>query len=206
MLLRRYSRGGLAPVLALCACLLLVGGCDLIHKLTGGGEAVPSPVPEALFPLHTALEAGAKDSAKSTVAVVAVVDHSRFVPAAPPADGSAPPASDDTEALRLERLTRQELNNGLIHNKLLDVVQPDETLMQQARNEVIKNNSAALSVETVKALGGKLKVMFIVNAVIEEGGASVSVAGQRVEDGSLVFQDSVRNWSIFATPETAAAE
>jgi hypothetical protein len=77
--------------------------------------------------------------------------------------------------------------------------------MQTARDEVIKNNSAALSAETVKKLGAQLKVMFIVNAVIESDGQSVNVTGQRVEDGSTVFQDSVKNWSIFAAPAEGEA-
>jgi hypothetical protein len=219
MLLRRDSRRRvLAALLALgCACLL-ASGCDQLKKLIGGNAPADDPVPEALYPLHTALEAGAKDDQKSTVAVLAVVDQSRFTPA-PAAGGdqaaggaaagaSGSPAAapaDDTDALRLERLARQALNNGFIHNKLLDVVQPDDALMQQARDEVVKNNSAALSTQTVKDLGAKLKVMFIVNAVIENGGAEVNVAGQRVDDGSLIFQDSVKNWSIFAAPTEGAA-
>jgi len=210
MLLRRqHSRRILTALLLLCFACCELSGCDQLKKLLGGDKGgAANPVPEALFPLHTALEAGAKDGAKSTVAVLAVVDQSRFVKATttPPADGSAPPPpADDTEALKLERLTRQELNNGFIHNKLLDVVQPDEALMQTARDEVIKNNSAALSVDTVKKLGEQLKVHYIVSAVIEDSGTSVSVAGQRVEDGALIFQDSVKNWAIFAAPPPADA-
>ena len=211
LLRRRDNYRALTAVVALVCSCLLSGGCDQLKKLIGNDTPAVNPVPEALFPLHTALEAGAKDGAKSTVAVLAVVDQSRFKPATPPApppaDGSAPPPatpSDDSDALRLERIARQELNNGFIHNKLLDVVPPDDALMQKARDEVIKNNSATLSVASVKELGAQLKVQFIVNAVIENGGAAVSVAGQRVDDGSIVFQDSVKNWPIFATPDTSA--
>jgi hypothetical protein len=173
--------------------MVLLASCDQLSGLFAENSATP-PVPSALFPLHSALEEGHSKSDLSVVAVLAVVSQTRIGAAGAEAKNA------DPEALRLERLVRQELNNGFIRNHKLEVVQPDSDAISQAQAEVLSVNNAALSSELAQSLGQKLKVDYVVCAVIEADGRIVNVASQRTSDGKLVFQDSVRDWSIFEQP------
>lgn len=199
MFLQRKQHGSLS--IGLLLAVLLCASCDQLAGLLGDADG-GQPVPSELFPLHKALEDGGGKGHAASVAVLAVVNDSRIAAAGTdPAAG--PEQAPDGEALRLERLLRQELNNGFVRNRKLEVLQPGADIIAQAQAEVQRVNSAALSSEQARQLGERLHVDFIVCAVIEEGGRLVNVASQRSSDGKLVFQDSVRNWSIFAEPDAA---
>jgi len=193
--------GGLA-MLACCAGLL---SCDLLKTKPPDPDA---EVHKKLNQLQIALEQNVPDGSTTVVAVVAVVDTAAMVPVAKDAKPSEEAAAKEQAALGRERDVRQELNNVLVANKLMDVVQPDQAQIDKGRQEIIATNSTPLSAALASELGTALKAQYLVCAMIDEDGKQVDVEAQQTADGKVVFQDTLLNWSILkpAAVEEAPAK
>ena len=153
--------------------------------------------------LQIALEQNVPNGGTTVVSVVAVVDTAAMVPAAKDAKPSADAATKEEAALRRERDVRQELNNVLVANTLMDVVQPDQSQIDKARQEIIATNSVPLSAALAAEIGTALKAQYLVCAMIDDDGKQVNVEAQQAVDGKVVFQDTLLNWSICNPPAAA---
>jgi hypothetical protein len=141
--------------------------------------------------------------AANTVAVVAVVD-SYFL-----ADVGAEEEAgtgDDAAALRRERLVRQELNNRLVQNSLIEVIHPAQDSVAKARDEIIAGNSAALHFDTTKEIGKALGADVLVCVLIDEAGDEVNVVAMQVPEGTLIYQDTIKHWDLLTEANEQAAE
>lgn len=182
--------------LILGACVALAG-CDLL----GFGKAPPDTlVQRKLNALQIAVEKYIPAKGKAKVAVVAVVDTASLKK--PAAGEEADQAALDTAAKR-ERDVRQGLNESLVRNTLLDVLQPSQEQQDKARAAVGAANTCALDAGLALELGQALGAEYLVGALIDDDGKQVAVAVQRVNDGSIVFQDTLVDWGIVA-PQTEA--
>jgi hypothetical protein len=148
-------------------------------------------------------DVGSEPPAANTVSVVAVVD-SYFL-----ADTAAEEEADTGEvaaALRRERLVRQELNNRLVENSLIEVIHPDQDSVTRARDEIIAGNSAALHFETAKEIGETLGVDVLACVLIDEAGGEVNVVAMQVPAGKLIYQDTIKHWDLLTEANEQAAE
>jgi len=202
-----------------CLPLLMLAGCALF-------AGSPESADTTLWPLQLAIErelaaesgsvaaeagqsrpAGQSESASSEfsspipVAVLAVVDSTALGQEGETAGAGQPP---DTAALRRERLVHQALSSALVNNALIEVIQPEQASLDQARSEMIAVNSAALSAPTAEQLGEHLGAEILICALIDRGGAEVNVVAQRASDGKLVYHDTIKDWDILANPEEAS--
>lgn len=146
---------------------------------------------------------GAEQHAANTVTVVAVVD-SYFL-----ADTAAEEEADTGEvaaALRRERLVRQELNNRLVENSLIEVIHPDQDSVTRARDEIIAGNSAALHFETAKEIGETLAVDVLACVLIDEAGDEVNVVAMQLPEGKLIYQDTINHWDLLIEANEQTAE
>jgi hypothetical protein len=199
-----------------CLLLLLLTGCALF-------AGSPTAADTTLWPLQLAIErelanesgstgaeesqsrpAGQSDSVSSEfsspipVAVLAVVDSTALAQESETAAAGQPL---DSEALRRERLVHQALSSALVNNALIEVIQPEQASLDQARGEMIAVNSAALSAPTAEQLGEHLGADILICALIDREGAEVNVVAQRASDGKLVYHDTIKDWNILASPE-----
>ena len=190
-----------ARLIGTAALLLMLTSCDLLF----GASATPEEaVKMQLNQLQISIEKSMGRSDTTQAAVLAIVDTST-IPTAGATEAEAEGASV-AEALRRERIVRQELSNRLVSNRLIEVVQPTQTLIDQARAEITASNSAALSLETVKQSKDSLKTEYIVNALIDRDGAEVNVVAQRTTDGVVIFQETLLDWEVVTGPATEEAE
>jgi hypothetical protein len=179
--------------LVVLACCVGLVSCDLLKPKP------PDPdveVHKKLNLLQIALEQNVPDGSTTVVSVVAVLDSAAMVPASKDTKPSADAAAKEEAALRRERDVRQELNNVLVANKLMNVIQPDQVQIDKARQEIIATNSAPLSAALAAEIGTALKAQYLVCALIDDDGKQVSVEAQQAADGKVVFQDTLLNWSI----------
>jgi hypothetical protein len=199
-----------------CLPLLMLSGCALF-------AGSPKSADTTLWPLQLAIErelaaesgsaageasqsrpAGQSASVNSEfsspipVAVLAVVDSTALEQAGETAGAGQPL---DTEAMRRERLVHQALSSALVNNALIEVIQPEQASLDQARGEMIAVNSAALSAPTAEQLGENLGAEILICALIDRNGAEVNVVAQRASDGKLVYHDTIKDWDILANPE-----
>lgn len=179
--------------------------CDLLKKTPPDPQ---NEVRKQLNLLQIALEENVPPQGTTVVAVVAVVDTAAM--AALPEDGKVDEeaAANVAAAQSRERTVRQELNNVLVANTLIDVVQPEQPQIDAARHELIATNSAALSAPLALSTGTALNAVYLVCAIVDAEGAKVNLAAQQAEDGKVVYQGTLEDWSILL-PETsgeAAAE
>ena len=186
------------------AALALLGSCDLI---SGKKEVDPaSEAAKKLKLLQIAVESAVPEGSKgtTTASVLAVVDSSIMGQAAPDAKDEEAKAKYD-EAQRRERVVRQELNNVLVNNTLIDVVQPGQAEIDKARAEIAANNSSALSIALALELGTALKADYLICALIDEDGKMVNIDAQQTADGKLAFQDTIENWPALIAPAAEEA-
>lgn len=179
------------------ALLALAVSCDLLKGKPADPDAA---VRKQLNQLQIALEQGVPDGGSTVVSVVAVIDTAAM--AAPSKDAKPDPAAADkaAAALRRERDVRQELNNVLVANKLMNVVQPDQAQIDKARQEISATNSAPLSAALAAEIGTALKAKYLVCAMIDDDGQQINVEAQQASDGKVVFQDTLLGWSIVQPP------
>lgn len=195
------------------ACLVL-----LLPLLSCDAFKVKPPTAEEvadgqLKKLQVAVEAGIPDGGKAKVAVLAILDSS-FIASEAAGAGAAPAkdkkkgAEDPAAPLDRERKVRDAVSASLVQNRLLELLQPDEASLASARTEMLKGNSAALSVESCSKLGTAMGADYIADAIVDETGKTVSLCVQRVSDGVVVYQDVVKDWpAVFgeAAPAAGAA-
>ena len=134
------------------------------------------------------------------VAVLSVVDSTALTQASA---GSAADQTLEPEALRRERLVHQAISSALVSNLLIEVIQPEQASLDQARAELIAVNSAALSAPTAEELGQHLGAEVLVNALIDRAGAEVNIVAQRASDGKLLYHDTIKDWDVVANLEQA---
>lgn len=193
-----------ARTLAALTMLSLAMSCTL---LSGESSDATREGNVQLYPLQIALEkalgpAGADSGETISVAVVAVVDSGALVEDAGQAAGGD---TDNSAALRRERVVRHELNNSLVRNSLIDVVQPDQAVIELARSGIITANSAALSESLVGQIGELLNADAVVCAIVDLEGKEVSVAVQDINDGRLIYHETIADWQS-TTAEAGEAE
>jgi hypothetical protein len=131
------------------------------------------------------------------LAVLTVVDQSLFDTDTPAGDTEDDPAKKQAvrdAALRRERQVRQAINARLVRNTLIRVVQPSAEDLATARAELIGNDSAPLSQQSVRSMGELLQVEYIINVLIDREGQDVDIVAQHTADGAIVFQET-RNWT-----------
>lgn len=185
-------RGGQA------AALLLLAGCTLLGQPQGPEAAVRRKVNQ----LQVSLERHIPGEEAVKVAILGLVDTAS-APKAAAAEDADPEAV--TEGVRRERVMRQELGAMLVKNRLLQIVQPTEEQIQQARTAIEAANSPALDKALAAQLGSALGVQYIVGALSDNGGRIVSLVAQDVSDGVLLFQDTLLDWPALL-PAASTAE
>lgn len=140
-------------------------------------------------------ESDATGSAR--LAVLTVVDQSLFGADKATGDVEEDPAKQQAAreaALRRERQVRQAINARLVRNSLISVIQPSAEDLATARAELIGNDSAPLSQQSVMTLGELLQVDYFINVLIDREGQDVDIVAQNTADGAIVFQET-RNWT-----------
>lgn len=191
-------------VAALAALVLVVASCDLL----GGDEATTDRAGNVqLYPLQIAIEQtlggeGSHSDAVS-VAVGAVVDSSALSGSAEQPQGDEGVSAD---ALRRERVVRHELNNSLVRNSLMNVVQPDQTAIDLARGGITSANSAALSESLIAQIKELVHAEILVCAVVDLEGKELSIAAQALDDGRLIYHETIADWKPLTAEDEAAEE
>lgn len=178
------------------AALLLLAGCTLLGQPQSPEAAIRRKVNQ----LQVNLERHIPGEEAVKLALLGLVDTAAAPKAAAAADA-------DPEAVaagvRRERVMRQELGALLVKNRLLELVQPTEAQIQQARTAVEAANSPALDKALAAQLGHELGVEYIVGALSDSGGRVVSLVAQDVSDGVLLFQDTLLDWPALLPLEAA---
>lgn len=193
----------------MCAVLLVALACSC-DMLESEQAQIDREVRTKLNLLQIAMEesaGAATDDAgqrvANTASVVAVVDSYFLADTAAEEEAGA---GEGTAALRRERLVRQELNNRLVENSLIEVIHPDQASVVRARDEIIAGNSAALHFNTTKEIGETLGVNVLVCVLIDEAGDEVNVVAMQVPEGKLVFQDTIKHWDLLIEAGEQTAE
>lgn len=135
------------------------------------------------------------ESEAAPVAVVAVVDG--YFLLEPGEDEENTTALEN--ARRRERVTRQEIQDSLVKNKLIDALPRDAATEKQARDEIIAHNSAELSTELAAGIGTALDAAIIICALIDRDGAEVNIVAQLTSDGKLIYQETIKDWEPLVT-------
>jgi len=174
-----------------------------VHVAAADDDHVSDNADEPLPADETETEQGSVQPATAldAVAVVSVVDTTSIATTEEEPDPELLAA-----ALRRERVVRQAVNNALVENKLINVVQPDETNTTKARDEIIAKNSAALSAPLTAEIGEEIGAAVIVCALIDNQGAEVNIVAQLATNGKLIYQDTIKDWEIVTAEEADEEE
>ena len=188
----------------LAALLLAAASCDLL----GGEETSTDRSGNVqLYPLQIAIEqnlsAEGSHSDTVSVAVGAVVDSSALGGSAEQPQGDEGVSAD---ALRRERVVRHELNNSLVRNSLMNVVQPDQTAIDMARGGITSANSAALSESLIAQIKDLVHAEILVCAIVDLEGKELSIAAQALDDGRLLYHETIADWQPLTAEDDAAEE
>lgn len=139
----------------------------------------------------------------TTASIVAVVDSLLLVPGS---EGEEiDPAAQDA-ALRRERLVRTAINTSLVKNNLIDMIQPTTDERERIRLGLIATNCSMMSPTDAKTAGDAIGVDHLIWARIENEGDAVNIVAQRVDNGVVVFDQTLSGWSIFKTPKKEEEE
>ncbi len=178
-----------------------MAGCALLSKPPGPEEKIQHQINQ----LQVNMEKGIPGSDPVKVAVMGILDTAALSP--PSEDGAkakAPDAEKLSEGWRRERVLRQELSAQLVKNRLLELLQPTQEQIDEARAAMVSVNSAALNEELVKKLGSLLSAEYLICALADDEGKAVSLVAQRCSDGVVVYQETLKDWAVLGAPTGAA--
>lgn len=139
----------------------------------------------------------------TTASIVAVVDSLLLVPGA---EGEEIDPVAQTAAMHRERLVRTAINTSLVKNSLIDMIQPTTDERERIRLGLIATNCSMMSPTDAKTAGAAIGVDHLIWARIENEGDAVNIVAQRVDNGVVVFDQTLSGWSIFKAPLAAEEE
>lgn len=182
--------------------LVLMAGCALLGKPPGPEEKVVQQINQ----LQVNMEKGIPGSDPVHVAVLGILDTAALSPPSEDAAKAKPPdPAKVSDAWRRERVLRQELSALLVKNRLLEMIQPTQEQIDEARNAMIAGNSAALNEDLVRKLGALLSAEYLICALSDDSGKAVSLVAQRCSDGVVVYQDTLKDWPALGDAAAVAA-
>ncbi len=174
---------------------------DTLHPVTS-----EDTVEAAGHPVDTATEESAAEQHKmgtTSISVVAVVDSLLLIPAA---EGEELDPAEQDAALRRERLVRTALGNNLYPNRFFQVIQPTQDQRDKIRLDIIATNGSSLAPQEAAAAGAEIGVDHLIWAIIEKNGEEVNVVAQRIDNGRVVYNETLSGWDIFDVPESQDEE
>ncbi len=183
----------------LLGLVVVLASCD---KLGLGKVSPDEEVKKQLNALQISIEKELAEGAKAKTTILAVVDTQRL---AKPAEGEEPDPALLQAAEKRERDVRQGMNAVLVENVLLEVVQPAEEQIGKARAAIAAANSPALDKAVCEELGKATAADYLICALIDDSGKKIDVTVQRSKDGVVVYQETLKEWSVAVPQEKAGA-